>query len=312
MEHSNNVLAVFAILLILLNLFGQLLLYNEAAKVTPRMEPVTGKASGTGIITLKIKYPLTATDFIAEVADDNESIFLSWGNYSGDNYSIYVADNSSQEFNLLAEGLTGFNYTDTDAGDYSERYYKLEKYEDGNSEYATKIVGKYDIDLTTDNGKWNYISLPVGPSNTSISDVLKTIDGKYEWVYEYHASSASFSFWFSGFGSITDMYPGRCYIIQPFVNTTLTVAGDDFRFINKTLLTNDGRWNYIGWLNKNETIGNATASIAGDFDWIYEYMSSTGAFNFYFGGGGSISNFEPSRCYIIQPTVNNTVLTYTK
>jgi len=311
MEHvNNNVLAVFAILLLLFSVLSQVMLYQEVGKID-EMKQVTGKVTGTGTISLRIKYPFTGAGFTAEVAEDNESIYLQWENDGGDNYSLYVADNASQEFYLLAEGLTIYNYTDTDAGNYSERYYMLERFEEGLGDNSTKIVGKYEINLTTANGRWNYVSLPVNPVNTSVSEVLKTIDGQYEWIYEYDSPTASFRFWFGGFGTITDLTSGKCFIIQPFQNTTLTVAGDDYRHINESLLTNDGRWNYVGWVNTIAVVADATTSIAG-FDWIYEYLSSTGAFNFYFGGGGTITDFAPAKCYIIQPTVNNSVLSYTK
>jgi len=314
MEHiNNNILAVFAVALLLFSLITQIMLYQEVEKVQQKQLPITGKAvTGAGSVSLTVRYPFIGAGFTAEVMDYNKSVLLKWTKDSGDNYTIHVADNASQDFYLLVDALTVFNYTDSNASNYTERYYNLERHENGISENATKIVGKYDISISTDNGRWNYVSLPVLPLNTSVTDVLKTMDGKYEWIYEYVAATSSFKFWFSGFGTITDLTPGKCFIIQPYVNATFTVAGDDYSFINETLLTNDGRWNYIGWLNENVTVAVGTASIAGNFDWIYEYITSTGAFNFFFGGGGTITNLQPSRCYIIQPTINNSILTYTK
>jgi len=318
---NNNIVAVFAVLLILFSIIGQIVVNKKVDEIENLygVEEVTGKISATGTVSFSIIRSLSDINFHAELANDNQTVILFWENISQANVSVYITNNLSEGFNYGSPnttGITAFNWSDPTSSSVPERYYKIGIWYMGIYNISKNTAGKYDINLTTDNGRWNYISLPFEPYNSTLSEVLKSIGGKYDWLYEYIPSSGSFDFWFEtvGFGSISDLQTGKCYIIQSIENTTLTVVGEDLSSINETLLTDNGRWNYVGWINDNTDLGNATASISGNYDWMYEYIPSSGSFDFWFDtvGFGSITHLRPGRCYIIQPTVNNTNLEYTK
>ena len=184
MHHiNNNELAVFAVLLLLLSLMGQIIVMNKADEVNykPTIKKVTGKASATGIVKLSIRYPLSSLNFTAILADDNESVFLSWKDYLVDNYSIYATENLSAGFNYsdpLAEGLTVFNYTDSNARNYQQRYYKLSIWENGTETTASETVGKFDIPIHFADGnpagyELNQVSLPLIPNNLSFDNIVR-------------------------------------------------------------------------------------------------------------------------------------------
>ena len=319
MHHiNNNILATFGIMLMLISISGQYIIHDKANEIEKMQSPskITGKAIGT--VSLVIMRPFTEIDFRGILDDNNETIILIWENLSQDNVSIYMTNNLSAGFdygNPNITGITILNWSDPTANTVSERYYRIGISNMGIFNLSENIVGKYDINLTTVNGRWNYISLPLVPYNNSRSEILKGISGSYDWIYEYIPSGGNYSYRFDTFstGNIHNLDANKCYIVQATNDITFTVVGDDNSAIDEELITNNGRWNYVGWINEITARNIATGSIAGDFDWIYEYTPEGGNYSFWFDtfSTGNINTFNPSKCYIIQATAD-TNLTYTK
>ncbi len=306
-------LALFSIVLLAFSLTSQILLYKKALELEKPAAEITGRATGSVSLAL-IRY-LPGENFTAELAPDNQSILLTWMNGSVDNYTVYASGSPDGPFAPVAAGIAGDNYTDTNAHLFSQRYYRLGVWKDGSESIVLQTAGKYDINLTTAHGRWNYVSLPLVPKNSSREAVLRTLKGSYDWVYEYNPYGGNYSYWFDpfGLGNLDSMHAGKCYIIQATGNTSVTFAGTDNTRITEQLITDNGRWNYLGWVNEITNRTNATASIAGDFDWIYEYVEQYGNYSYWFDpfGLGNIETFRPAECFIIQATANTT-LSYTK
>ena len=318
MHHINNkILATFAILLMLISITGQVIIFKRADEIEQSpLEKVTGKASGT--VFIAIMRPFTEMNLRGELEDDNETVRLIWNDLGHDNISIFIAKNATG-FNFGAPNITGitvFNWSDPTSGNDAERYYKIGMWNMGLFNVSENTVVKYDMNLTTTNGRWNYLSLPAEPMNNSRNEVLKGISGSYDWIYEYNPTGGNYSYWFDPFstGNIHNLTPDKCYIIKMTDNITFTIVGNDNTDINENLVVDNGRWNYLGWVNEITPRNAATGTIAGDFDWIYEYVALSGNYSFWFDPftTGNIDYFNPGRCYIIQATVNNTVLNYAK
>ena len=318
MHISNNLLGACAVLLIILSMIGSLFVYQKADEIESRMaESITGQATGT--VRLSIMRSLSEMDFHAVLADDNESVMLVWNDLGFENVSIFITDDLVAGFDLANPNVTGItaeNWTDTNASQVQQRYYRIGVWRMGYLNVSLNIVGKFDISLTQANGRWNYISLPTVPYNMSRDEVLRSIKGRYDWIYEYVPLTGTYNYWFDPFsvGNIDELHPNKCYIIQATEDYTLTVVGDDNSAIQENMVIDHGRWNYLGWINEVTNRSVATASVSGDFDWIYEYVSAHGNYSYWFDpfAMGNIHLFNPGSCYIFQATVNNTVLNHTK
>lgn len=173
-----------------------------------------------------------------------------------------------------------------------------------------------NINLTTNYGRWNYVSSPIYLASNQVRSALSDIDGFYDWVFEYDHSDGFFDYYFYLFdtGTMSGIYVGNCYIIKAKANTTLSFNGtSEFTNISKAFTTNFGRWNYIGWVNESTDIATALNSIDGDYDWVFRYDSTTGEFEYYFSlfGSGPLQEIDPCECYIIKAK-NNVTLNYAK
>jgi len=171
------------------------------------------------------------------------------------------------------------------------------------------------INLTTNFGRWNYVSSPIYLVNNAIKQALFAIDGSYDWVFEYGHSDGEFDFYYATFdiGTFTEIYSSNCYIIKATQNDTLLFNGTaKLTTMNKNLTTNFGRWNYMGWVNESTGITTALNSVDGEYDWVFRYDHSVGEFDFYYATFdiGTFSNFYPCECYIVKATTNTT-LNYT-
>jgi len=315
---NNNMLCIFAVVLIVISIFTQVIIVFKADQM--RDVKITGKAtaSATGTVSITILRPITDLNFRAILGPDNQSVILIWENMSMDNTSVYITNDLSTGFNLSSPNVTGvanLNWTDGTAVTVNERYYKIGIFRGGSETISSNIVGKFDINLTTANGRWNYISLPLNASNSSRANILRPIANKFDFIYRYKADTGTFDWWMEAaqLGGLVNMTPEYCYIVQALENVTLTVVGDDVLSVNQTLLIDNGRWNYQGWINERTDRANATTSLGANYDFIYEYLADSGSFAFWMQAGfGTITHMRPSKCYIVQPTVNNTMLTYTK
>jgi len=308
MEHiNNNVLAVFAVVLLLFSLITQVMLYQEVEKV--RQLPITGKATtGTGTITFTIKYPISTAGFVAVIADDNSSIFISWDNYSGDNYTLYASENVTGTFNYtpIAEGLTILNYTDTAADNYPKRFYRLGVWQSGSEEILNKTVGKWDIEL--DNG-WNLISLPLDPVNISIMDIFgppmtngvwgrgcpANYTGYWSIIWQYDSGWSAFdpnlACMAIDFQTLQNINFSYGYWIRMNDTFNLTIAGS---LIDDQNLLLSNSWNLAGFtISKNSTIKkvlgtpmtngvwgrNCPANYSGYWSVLWQYDAGWSAFD---------------------------------
>ncbi|MEM4267269.1 MAG: hypothetical protein QXK37_00395 [Candidatus Woesearchaeota archaeon] len=179
----NNIVGVLVIMLLLLSILGPYAVYKRATEVL-RYPTVTGKASSIGSIGIHIVLPppdMNSLNLTAVLAEDNKSIILLWNSVSANNYSIYITDDIVSGFdyaNPNITGLTATNWTDVNASQAQQRYYKVGVWNSGLEYVSNETAGKYDIEIKFANGnpagyELNQISLPLMPANLSFSNIVR-------------------------------------------------------------------------------------------------------------------------------------------
>jgi hypothetical protein len=324
MDHiNNNVLAVFALLLMLFSILGQALIFSKTESVQPM--PVTGKVSATGTIRFTIKYELSTINFSARLADDNRSVILEWSNYSADNYSVYATDNITRGFNYsdpLVNESTNLSYYDSQAGEYMQRYYQLGVWENYSERVLDTTVGKFNIlleasTLTPGVVELNSVSFPLLPTNATIANVLRNgrvndVVSTYNTTRLPPAYDSVQKFDVGWFGQFSEFRPGRGYDFTIVTNRyNLSVVGEvptgsytaELRACSLT--PGDIEMNSIGWssvytkCNLDVLLGNTSND--GDVISTYNPYRIPPAYDSIqkFPGGwfGQFSCFEPGKGY---------------
>lgn len=203
---------------------------------------------------------------------------------------------------------------------------------DTNDKITGNAVGQVRIDIgpfydyqcgeiTTDHGRWNYVSTPVIPRWQSITKSMYSIENKFDWLYEYSVigGNSNWDWYWTSFpqmGPLQDMYATNCYVVRATQNGTLNFTGiASQNNIIKNLTTDAGAWNFVGWINQTTTLSAGLSSVNGKYEWVYEYDPwHPDLWKFYWASFPFIStlnDLRPCKCYIIKATVNST-LSYSK
>lgn len=119
------------------------------------------------------------------------------------------------------------------------------------------------------NENWNFISLNVQPENTSISNVLSTLSGKYSSVWAFQNNSWKvYDPENPGLSDLKTMSSGWGYWINMMQTSTLSVPG---KIPSKTISLLAG-WNFTGYNSSAAlTIGSALSSISGKVITVWAY-----------------------------------------
>ena len=258
-----------------------------------------------------------ACNLNATLNEDNKTVKLEW-NLSGQgykNYTLFMYDDylENATFDFTNTSNISFyeqtKWNDTTAGNVKQRYYKIKAFNEFNSKTCNVTVGKFDWELTTANGRWNYVSLPFEIKNSFIEDVFAPIKSSIDWVYTFNHTSGDFNlFYFMPFstGPYKYLKPGECILVKPNADVNLTIVGEIYTKIEINLTIANGRWNYFGWVAEKTPRAEAEIPILAKYDWLYSYNESSGTFNdeFWFNtfGIGKLYDFKAGDGYIIKAT----------
>ncbi len=234
--------------------------------------------------------PESPTGFSA-VLDSND-VRLSWNasfdDGSGQNdvagYTVY---RSSTGVNgvyelwawITAMGSPSYEWTDTGAGDGNPNdYFYIVRANDtfNNEEQNENKVGKVVNNLQEG---WNLISLPLIQVNTSMQNVLQTLDLNYEILQSYHAGkSRPWLHWEGNKPSELnqEILMTREYGYYMYLTTSdsLHVAGPVPISTQITLKTG---WNLVGYPSLlADTRDNSLSSISGNYDKVEFFDTSWG------------------------------------
>jgi hypothetical protein len=144
---------------------------------------------------------------------------------------------------------------------------------------------------------WNLISLPVKPATTSIGTVLSGIDGSYEAVYAFTGTQYESYIPGEAGNTLTNIDAGRGYWVYAVKEAALNVEGAT---PSTGIQLRDG-WNLVGFNSTSPLDADkALSSIAGKYDAVYAFNSTTNGYQSYIPGqAGDLSRFEPGRGYWI-------------
>jgi hypothetical protein len=153
--------------------------------------------------------------------------------------------------------------------------FRIESMDSGN-EYIQMVDVKkgsasqdsFSVNLTTNRGGWNMVSVPLAPASTSIANFLSSISGKYDLVQAFYGGN-----WHNyPSGDLTTVDQKMGLWIHVTQNCTLTVEGTAPASTTISLTSSGSGWNLIGWpAGGARSVSTALSSIAGKYDKIYTY-----------------------------------------
>lgn len=149
---------------------------------------------------------------------------------------------------------------------------------------------------------WNLISLPLDPSNKSITSVLNSIEGKYLSVWAYGVAGWERYIVGAPGNNLSTMEAGRGYWIKMTQSATLTITGEDT--YNKAVQLRQG-WNLVGYNSLiSRTREEALASIDGLYYSVWTYVN--GGWLRYIPGasGNNLTEMKPWEGYWINAVQN--------
>ncbi|MEE9151350.1 MAG: hypothetical protein V3U20_05895, partial [Thermoplasmata archaeon] len=208
---------------------------------------------------------------------------------------------------------TGWDYTFTQIGDYKIYATTLLETDewDKNNQSVIKIKilpspGSYTI---LKEG-WNLISIPLIQSNTSLSSVLESIQGKYDAVQWYDTTDTSKPWKHYKMGKpygndlfeINETMGFWIHITQP--GDTIFWYNGTQPVVNRTIIFHEG-WNLVGYpslTNYNRTDGLNNLTFGSEVDSIWTFDASTQKWE----EMGPSDYFEPGRGYWVHAKVKCT------
>jgi hypothetical protein len=241
--------------------------------------PISGKYAGVelGDINLDGNPDILS----ASCQGTNSGISLSYGN-GGEGGSMVWTDA------LLADLPSSGDYWGVDLGDINnDGILDIVVASDsiGISVYVTQIRTSYKMDLAEG---WNLVSLPMIPSNNTISSVFSSIDGDYDAV-QYYNSGDQKDPWkdneVTKSVELNDLYEVNhtmgiwIHIIKPG-GTTLYVYGNEIN-VTQSITIRPG-WNLVGYpsiSNKTRDIALNNLFYTTDVDSIWMYDSEINKWN---------------------------------
>ncbi len=163
------------------------------------------------------------------------------------------------------------------------------------SQEAIISANEYQVNLVSG---WNLISLPIDPSNKSITSVLNSIDGKYLSVWAYGQSGWERYIVGAPGNTLATMEPGRGYWVNMTQSATLTVTGSEN--FDKAVNLKKG-WNLVGYNSLTQrTREEALLSIEGLYYSVWTYINGQWVRYITSASGNTLTNMEPWRGYWIN------------
>lgn len=194
--------------------------------------------SASGTITALIVSK--SSNLRANLSDGNV-VILNWSGTAGGTYGIYITNDFLAGFPSPANPdatNTTLLWTDTEASDYKQRYYRIGICADINED---ETGAKYEISMK--NG-WNLISTPINLTNKSIDAAWATIEGNYDDAYAWNATVQGWESIVGRDGVKGNMTTELGYWVHMTADDKLVLVGN---VSNKTGITIVDGWTIVGY-----------------------------------------------------------------
>ena len=229
-------------------------------------------------------------------ATDENNISVVWYSLDGgSNVTLYASDNTT--FNATLSGLTSDThcvtvYANDTAGniDSASVCFTIE---------ANIIV---NVSLYSE---WNMFGVPVDVNNYTLPTVLESIEGNYNIVLYYNATSGASEFFdplIAEYSSLKKLEPGAGYWIDMKGTDIAAFEGMKFSDPSRDL---ESSWNMfsVPYGIENKTLPAALASITGQYNIVLYYNATSGASEFFdplIAEYSSLKKLEPGAGYWID------------
>lgn len=204
--------------------------------------------------------------------DETEDNLLSWGASTDDpgkvtRYNIYRSTSSTGPWTLIgsvtADGSNEYDYVDSGKGTGDDILWWYTVFSDWNGyegegtppvrEPTEAPMETFDIPLYSSPSGWNFVSFNLELADTSLPSILDDIDGSYDRVIHYDASSGQWLSHVPGradhFNNLRTWDHTRGIWIRMTEDDTLTVEG---YAPETTLITLYPGWNMVGLPSESE------------------------------------------------------------
>ncbi len=239
-----------------------------------------------------------------EVEIDGEMV--EYSNFSLSYKDYLINGTFDMEDATTIHDITDGQYFDNTANETKERYYKLSATDElGRTFECLDVFGKATSDLTTDFGRWNYLSSPFLRDDKSFFDFVDEAKNDLEFAFRYDHTEGGFDFHLfeDDFGNIDEVDFHECLLIRPYEKTRITTAGRIMREIETTLTGEFGRWNYFGWVAEDTDMEKAFDGYENVIEFLFIYDHDDGGFDFHLfeDDFGVIDSIPPTTCNLVRP-----------
>ena len=158
---------------------------------------------------------------------------------------------------------------------------------------------------------WNMIGTPLNVTNWTLPTVLDSIDGHYDVINYFNATTDEMEYYyaaFPGFSDFQELEPGAGYLIHMTASDTLQWEAPKFEALLRYLEID---WNMfsVPYGIENETLPTVLDSIDGHYDVINYFNATTDEMEYYYAAFPGFSDFrelEPGAGYLIHMTASDT------
>ena len=240
-------------------------------------------------------YMVDTVDLNCTVTDINE-ISCVWYSLDGES-NITLPATGPTTYGATLSGLTSDTHCVTVyANDTAENI--------GYASVCFTIEAKVKVNISL-YSEWNMFAVQINVSNWTLPTVLESIDGKYNYVYYFNATTDTMDYYIAGHPEVStlkELEPGAGYLIDMKEDHTLQFEGMKFIEPSRDL---ESEWNMfsVPYGIVNRTLPTVLESIDGKYNYVYYFNATTDTMDYYIAGHPEVSTLkelEPGAGYLID------------
>ncbi len=250
----------------------------------------------------------------AQQPANKSHVLLKWTNGTrSESFRVYYIDDpkGADGFRRLnftsatvVTNITATNWTDTTAGNISERYYRVGTYYNGQVCVSNQTFARYDYFMEP---TWNMVSVPIAMESHYVYDVFYSINGSYSTVYLFNNTADGYRIYISpSLNTFNLTERGSVYWIAVNKNASWIIAGE---VIPSMILEMEADYNLISFppIDGNNSVPYVLDSINGSYSAIYHYNNTDDSYRIYINPVVNFfSTFDPLGGYWIKMNSNET------
>ncbi|MCK4527689.1 carboxypeptidase regulatory-like domain-containing protein [candidate division WOR-3 bacterium] len=243
-----------------------------------------------------VNVSVNVTDYSSGI--DNATVVMVW-NETGYPMTEYMYAFTEGKYYCVVSNLENGNYTYwVQADDFAGNMRVSE------TRIVTVNVTERTVNVTLEYG-WNMFGVPLNVSAWALPAVLSSIEGKYDYVYYYNATSDGMDYFVAAHpeaSTLTELEPLAGYLVDISVADTLQFEAKKFVAPSRDL---ESGWNMfsVPYGVVDKTLPTVLSSIEGKYDYVYYYNATTGGMDYYVAAhpeASTLTELEPGVGYLIN------------